>query len=412
MRVLMTGATGFIGNALAQALLREGHELVCAVREPARLDLGPGRWRAVRADLSTVPDAAWWQPHLAGVQAVINAVGIIREQPGQAFDALHARAPSELFQAAADAGVRTAIQISALGADDEAQSRYHRTKKIADDTLRALPLAGAVVQPSIVYGAQSPGAAMFNSMAAAPLLAMPQAGAMQVQPVHVDDVVAGVLALLAAPPTPVATVAFVGPEPLAMADYLRQLRGALGLPGGLPVLPLPTPLFLAGAHLAAHVPGSMLDPETAGMLLRGNAAPSQDFRRLLGRAPRAVPAFIEPHQVAPLRARAVLDVWQPVLRVALALAWFGTALALFQATGPGAAIATLLGLSALACPARWRRALWLAQGALVAVALLVAGAVLLPRPSLTAWGLPGLALLGLLWALEPATPPKKAVPAA
>jgi len=313
VRVLMTGATGFIGNALARALLREGHELVCAAREPARLDLGPGRWRAVRADLSTVPDAAWWQPHLAGVQAVINAVGIIREQPGQAFDALHARAPSELFQAAADAGVRTAIQISALGADDEAQSRYHRTKKIADDTLRALPLAGAVVQPSIVYGAQSPGAAMFNSMAAAPLLAMPQAGAMQVQPVHVDDVVAGVLALLAAPPTPVATVAFVGPEPLAMADYLRGLTAALGIGGRLPVLWMPTWAFLAGARLAAFVPGSVLDAETAGMLLRGNAAPASDFTRLLGHAPRGIDRFIAPGQAPALRAR----IWRDLGALAL-----------------------------------------------------------------------------------------------
>jgi uncharacterized protein YbjT (DUF2867 family) len=295
MRVLMTGATGFIGGALARALLAQGHELICAVRDPARLKLVPGgRWQALACDLSQVPTVDFWRSHLAGVDAVINAVGILRETRGQTFDALHARAPMALFQAAADAGVACVLQVSALGADAGAQSRYHLTKKQADDFLRALPVAGAVVQPSAVYGPGSEAAAMFNLMSMLPLLAMPQSGRMLMQPVHVDDVVDGLLALLAAPPRPVATLAFVGPRPLSMADYLRELRAARGNRLPLPVLWMPTALFMGVARLAARVPGSVLDAETAGMLLRGNAAPADDFRRLLGREPRTVAEFITP----------------------------------------------------------------------------------------------------------------------
>jgi uncharacterized protein YbjT (DUF2867 family) len=205
------------------------------------------------------------------------------------------------------------VQVSALGADDQAQSRYHRSKKAADDTLRALPLSGAVVHPSIVYG-DSPGSAMFHTMAASPMLAMPQAGGMQVQPVHVDDVVQGILAVLQAPPTPVATVAFVGPEPLSMAQFLRALRAGLGLPGKLPwVLPLPTALFMLTARVASLVPGSILDAETAGMLLRGNAAPASDFTRLLGHAPRGIDRFIAPADAPALRAR----IWRDIAGLAL-----------------------------------------------------------------------------------------------
>ncbi len=314
MRVLMTGATGFIGRNLARALLAQGHELVCAVRDPARLDLGEGAWRAVTVDLSLALDTASWRPHLAGVDAVINAVGIIREQAGQTFDALHHRAPDALFRAASEAGVPIAVQVSALGADDSAQSRYHRSKKAADDTLRALPVSGAVVQPSIVYG-DSPGAAMFNAMAASPVLAMPQAGGMQVQPVHVDDVVEGILAVLRAPPRPVATIAFVGPEPVSMAGYLRGLRAALGLPGRLPwVLPLPTWLFMLMARVASLIPGSILDAETAGMLLRGNAAPAADFTRLLGHAPRGIDRFIAPGDAPAVRARLWRDIGSLALK--------------------------------------------------------------------------------------------------
>lgn len=437
MRVLMTGATGFIGRALAEALLREGHELVCAVREPARLQLGPGRWQALRADLATVPSRDWWRPHLQGVDVVINAVGIIREQPGQAFDALHDRAPRELFHAAAEAGVPRVVQISALGADAQATSRYHLSKKAADDALRALPVGGTVVQPSLVYGTQGASAAMFNQMAAAPMLAMPQRGGMAVQPVHVDDVVAGVLAVLREPPPTAgtsSTIAFVGPQPLAMRDYLRQLRRALGIAGPLPVLPLPTFLFMTAARVAAHVPGSILDAETAGMLLRGNAAPADGFTRLLGRVPRGVHDFIAPEQVPALRTQAVLGVWLPVLRIALALLWIWTAIVsaglyplaqsyeLLARVGLAGGLATLalwgavgldllLGVLTLAAPAGWRRWVWASQLLLIG-GYTVLITLFLPEYWLHPYGpisknLPILAAIGLLWALEPVRPPRR-----
>ncbi|TFZ04282.1 SDR family oxidoreductase [Ramlibacter rhizophilus] len=431
MRVLITGATGFIGRRLALALLARGHELVCAVRSPERLELGPGHWRAVPMDLAQVPPRSAWREHLAGVDAVVNAVGIIRETPGQGFKALHARAPAELFRACVDTGVPTVVQVSALGADGQARSRYHRSKKAADDALRSLPLKGAIVQPSVVYGAEGASAALFNRMAAAPLLALPQAGRMALQPVHIDDVVEGLVALLESPPPELITLPFVGPRKLTMADYLRRLRDALGIAGPLPVLPLPQWLFLGAAHVAGRLPGSILDAETAGMLLRGNAGPVDGLRALLGRLPREVEDFVPPAAREALRTSAVLGVWLPVLRVALALMWIWTALVSFglypvqgsyellAQVGLTGALATLalygaatldlaLGVLTLACPPRWRRAMWLSQIVLIGgYTLLIT--LFLPQWWLHPYGpisknLPLLAAIGLLWTLEP--PPR------
>lgn len=429
MRVLITGASGFIGRHLALALLRRGHELVCAVRDPVRLDLGPGEWHGLKVDLAQVPDRHWWRERLAGIDAVVNAVGIIREAPGQGFDALHHRAPAELFQGCALARVPVVVQVSALGADEDAQSRYHLSKKAADDVLRALPLRGAIVQPSVVYGPGGASAAMFDRMAAAPMLALPQSGRMPLQPVHLEDVIAGLVALVESPPAGLDTVAFVGPRSLGMADYLRQLRRALRIAGPLPVLPLPTPLFMAGARIAGHLPGSILDAETAAMLLRGNAAPADAFTSLLGRTPRPVQDFVAAEQVQAQRAQAVLGVWLPLLRLALAAMWIWTAIVSFGLypvegsyallaqvglTGATATVALygaatldlLLGLLTLACPARWRRLMWLSQIALIG-GYTVLISVFLPGYWLHPYGpisknLPLLAAIGLLWALEPA----------
>ena len=117
MRVLLTGATGFIGRAVAQALEARGHAVVRVQRRPV-----PGDREGVQADFGDIPSRDWWTPRLAGIDAVVNAVGILREAPGQRFRALHHEAPAELFRACAQAGVRCVVQVSALGADATARS--------------------------------------------------------------------------------------------------------------------------------------------------------------------------------------------------------------------------------------------------------------------------------------------------
>jgi uncharacterized protein YbjT (DUF2867 family) len=421
MRVLVTGASGFIGRALVEALEREGHEVIRAARHP-----GAGR-EALAVDMAQVPDAHWWAPQLAGVQAVVNAVGILRERGTQTFEALHARAPIELFQACVRAGVPTVIQISALGADESAQSRYFRTKKAADDTLRSLPLQGAIVQPSIVYGPGGASTQLFNTLAAAPLLFFPLAGAMQFQPVHLDDVVAGVLALLREPPPQVRTVVFSGPAAMKLRDYLARLRRMLGFGGRALMLPLPEFLFRWGAAVAGLVPGSPLDRDTAGMLLAGNKGDSAPFAALLGRQPRAVEDFVPASHRDATRSQAALGLWLPVLRWALAFMWIVTAivslgvypvsdsLALLARVGLHGALALTalyaaaildlaLGVLTVAAPSGWRHRVWAAQGLLI-IGYTMLISVFLPEYWWHPFGpvtknMPLLAAIGLLWSLE------------
>jgi uncharacterized protein YbjT (DUF2867 family) len=423
MRILLTGATGFIGRAVAQALRQRGHTVVPATRRRP-----PGGTEHVQADFAAVPSREWWLPRLAGIDAVVNAIGILREHGGQSFEALHHRAPAELFHACDAAGVHSVLQVSALGADERARTAYHRSKKAADDVLRSLPLRGAIVQPSLVYGPGGTSAALFNKLAVAPVLPFPAGGRMLVQPVHVHDVVQGIVRLVEAPPEEIATYAFAGPQPMALADYLRELRGAMGEPERQWIVPMPAALFRAGASIAGVVPGSMLDRDTADMLLAGNATQDNGLPALLGRAPRAPRDFIAPSARESCRREAALDLWLPVLRLALALLWIWTAVvsfglypvqdsyALLARVGLHGALATIalygaalldlvLGVLTLAAPARWRRWVWLAQVALIA-AYTVLITFFLPEYWLHPYGpiaknVPILALLALLWSLEP-----------
>jgi uncharacterized protein YbjT (DUF2867 family) len=432
MRILLTGASGFIGQHLLHALLAEGHDVVCAVRHPERRDALPDhpRLSAIHADFAHDTDKSVWLARLSGVEAVINTVGIFRERGSQTFANLHTRTPRALFAACAESDdVHMVVQLSALGADEQADTAYHLSKKAADDYLATLPIRAAIVQPSLVYGPDGASARVFKAMASLPFVVRLGDAPQLVQPIHVDDVVAAIVTLLRqrlyadkAEGGPVRRIALVGPRALPFVDYLAALRRALGM-GKLRVLPLPGAVARVLARVGGWLPGALLDPDALRMLDRGNAADPAATLRLLGRPPRDIASFVVDPGAE--RARAKLDWLLPVLRLAIAIVWIATAIVsafiypaaasydLLARSGiPGhlrplmlygaAVFDLLLGLATLFL--RRRRWLWLVQLALIGFYSIVI-AIRLPEFLVHPYGpltknLPMLAAIWLLYELE------------
>ncbi|WP_420473221.1 NAD(P)H-binding protein [Noviherbaspirillum sp. ST9] len=325
MVVLLTGASGFIGSHLADALLAAGHEVVAVSRRPKG---GNAKLRHVSGDFTKDIEPAVWQPRLAGVDVVINAVGIIREQGEQTFELIHERAPCALFAACAQAGVKRVVQVSALGADDDASSRYHLSKKRADDFLAQLPVHSVIVQPSLVFGPGGTSARLFTTLASLPLTGLPGGGRQRIQPVHVDDVVAAITAILDSPPASGSRMALVGPEAMDFRAFLSTLRRAMGMGKGR-YFPVPMALMRVTASVVQRLPGSILDGETLDMLERGNTADASAITRLLGHAPRDVGQFIPSGDRRCMRQSAQLNWLLPMLRVSIALVWIVTGIVSF-----------------------------------------------------------------------------------
>lgn len=416
MVVLLTGASGFIGRHLADALAAARHRVICAVRHmPAH---GDPRFDYVQADFTRDFHADDWLPRLKGVDVVINAVGIIREHGAQTFPAIHERAPCALFAACSQAGIGLVIQVSALGADSQAQSRYHLSKRHADDFLRGLPLRSVIVQPSLVFGTGGRSARLFAMLASLPLTPLPGNGGQQVQPVHVDDVVAAVLASLHEPLHRRSELTLVGPEPVSLRGFLALLRAAVGLPKAR-FLPVPMPLVRTAARAGSILPGMLLDEETLGMLERGNTASAQEIAALLGRPPRAIPAFVQDAPATRLRAQ--LDWLLPLLRFVIALVWIITgivSLGLYPVVDSYALLARVhiegalapvmlygaalldLGFGAASLVLRRRYWLWIAQVAVILFYTVVIS-VFLPEFWLHPYGplLKNLPMLAAIWLL-------------
>lgn len=272
MNILLTGASGFIGRNIAAALSAAGHEVTPASR-------GNG------IDFGRMLSPEDWLPHLEGVDAVINCVGIIAESGSQRFESLHTVAPSALFRACAKTSVRRVLQISALGADETGFSAYHLSKRAADDCLRSLALDWFVLRPSLVYGRGGKSADLFMRLAALPLIPVIGDGQQALQPVHISDVVAAAMHSLTTSEV-AQTLDIVGTETITFAEWLQTMRQAQDLPRSR-LFHLPFPLAMALACVARRF-NPLLQPENLRMLQAGYSADFRPLARFLGRMPLTI----------------------------------------------------------------------------------------------------------------------------
>ena len=131
MRVLITGATGFVGRELCATLAAEGHALRAVCRDPGRL--AAGIEPLLVGDIASFDD---WAAALAGVDCVIHLAALVHQMSASARDAqryfaVNTEATRRLAVGAADAGVRRVIFLSSVKVNgEEAGERIYR----ADDT--------------------------------------------------------------------------------------------------------------------------------------------------------------------------------------------------------------------------------------------------------------------------------------
>ena len=324
MRILITGANGFIGRHMAQTLRREGHQVVGCVRNPRSAARSLPGIDFIQADFSIDHSARVWRPRVAGFDVVINAVGIIRQQGRQTFTSLHTKTPVALFRACGQMGVKKIIQISALGADESAISHYHLSKKAADDYLSSMNLNWLILMPSIVYGAGAKSMAFFKAVASLPLVPLIDTGNQLIQPIHISDLTRLVSIYIDSEERMEKRIELVGPAPVAIKTLFTDLRTWLGL-SPPKFLFIPYSAALHFARWTGFLGDTPLTGEAVAMLQRGNTGDVRPFADQTGKAPIEMRGILSetPAQDSD-KWHAGLYFLRPVLRLSIAFVWLFT----------------------------------------------------------------------------------------
>ena len=416
MRLLLIGGTGFIGSAIARALLADGHDLQIIARDIAygRRLIPDARW--LLGDLNAMTDAEQWDPHLQTVEAVINASGLLQSSGGDAVSAIQHDAIVAMAKAAARSGVERIVQISAAGAQGRS-SEFMTTKLAADASLLAGSVPVLVLRPGLVIGRNAYGGTELIRMAAAsPVAAMPMFGG-SIRCIALDDVVDAVRIGLTRDDIPAHPIDLVGEDSHTLDAIILAHRQWMALPPpcfSANVPPIAMVVVTKIADFLGHLRWrSPLRSNAVAALEQGIDGDYAMTTAWLGRKPLSLAATLA--RMAPGKQDRIAAGVALLMPLALA-ALFG----MWAASGVGT-LADLHGAAALISKSGASNSVARLLAAGGAVIDLILAAALLWRPSARsalmgmvvvtlAYLLLGSWLLPELW-LDPLAPLAKALPA-
>jgi uncharacterized protein YbjT (DUF2867 family)/uncharacterized membrane protein YphA (DoxX/SURF4 family) len=301
MKVLILGATGFIGKYLFQHLKKNKFELISFQSN---------------IDFMNLPKHQELIEMFKGIDVLINAVGIIAETKNKTFEQIHTLAPIAIFDACKEAGVKKVIHISALGSQN-GTTLYHTSKNRADEYLRACGLEYAILHPSIIYGDDGKSTALFQSLATLPLTPIVGNGSQLLQPIRIEDLVTTVQKSIESDDKKI-ELDVVGAEPVTYRELLEIFREWLTLN---PTKSVSTPT------IGTDVLGKILEEPTVNhdnivMLNEGNSASVKPLANFLGYTPISIKENLgnqEANNAQKLYASLYLI--RPLLRIVIGFVW-------------------------------------------------------------------------------------------
>ncbi len=289
-RTAVLGGSGFIGRYIVQRLAARGDVIPvgCRHAEEAKFLKPLGDVGQIATLNLTIGDEQILPAFLAGNNALVNCVGILRESGSQTFDRVHHTGPARLARLAREAGIERFVHISAIGADPRSSSAYARTKAAGEAAVRDAFPTVTILRPSVVFGAEDQFFNRFAAMATiSPVLPLIGGGHTRFQPVFVGDVADAVVKCLDDPTTAGRTYELGGPKVYTFRELIelmlaeiRRKRLLVDLPFGLAAMQ---------ARLMSILPNPPLTPDQVELLKRDNVVSSGALTlATLGIAPTAV----------------------------------------------------------------------------------------------------------------------------
>ena len=186
MRILLTGATGYVGGRLVPRLLAAGHGVICLARDPGRLD--GRRWDGVEVRQGDALDRASLDRALQGADAAYYLIHSMAEG-ARGFEARDRVAAEHFGAAALAAGVRQIIYLGGLGRGDRALSGHLASRQEVGALLRSSGVPVTEFRAAVVVGAGSISFEMIRYLTERlPVMVTPRWVTTRCQPIAIENV--------------------------------------------------------------------------------------------------------------------------------------------------------------------------------------------------------------------------------
>lgn len=283
MKIFLAGASGFVGERVLNDLLSAGHEVTALVHSARSLmddrssteeivRANPNV-KAVTGDVTSAEEMLRAVP--TGTQAIIYLPGLLREFPrkGVTFRAVHVHGVRNLLAAAPQVGAVRWIQMSALGAEPNASTKYYRTKWEAEELIRASGLDWTILRPSLIFDDRPRHQHNFvdeiaKAIRMAPFLPILGNGQFLLQPVSIDDISQTILQSLSKPETIGKIYEIGGPDKLTYRQVVLTIARAMG--AKKPMIKIPLWTIMSVARLLGRFPWFPITLDEIVMLRDGN----------------------------------------------------------------------------------------------------------------------------------------------
>ncbi|TVR40631.1 MAG: SDR family oxidoreductase [Cryomorphaceae bacterium] len=241
MKILLTGATGYIGKSLLPVLLKNKHHVVCMVRDANRFDASAyramGSVEVVEADLLN-PDSLGNIP--ADCDAAYYLIHSMSSASGD-FEELEQQTAKHFVNRVNETRIRQVIYLSGI-VNDQTLSRHLRSRKRVEDLLGAGRFQLTTLRAGIILGS---GSASFEIMRdlveKLPIMVAPKWLATRTQPIAIRNVIQFLSGVLGKEDTFGKSFDIAGPEVLTYKEMLLRFAAVRNLKRTIITVPVMTP---------------------------------------------------------------------------------------------------------------------------------------------------------------------------